>query len=87
MDGAYDMVRFQEVAKYGRASGVEFGPVDVVPFAEAFGAHELRIERPEQIAPTLKKALALQGPVVIGIPVDYRDNHQLMEMVHPHVLN
>ena len=30
IDGAYDMVRFQEMARYGRASGVEFGPVDVV---------------------------------------------------------
>ena len=30
IDGSYDMVRFQEVAKYGRASGVDFGPVDVV---------------------------------------------------------
>src|SRR5262249_13256892 len=87
IDGSYDMVRFQAVAKYGRASGVEFGPVHVVPFAEAFGAHGLRIERPEQSAPTLKKALAMQGPVVIGITVDYRDNHQLMEIVHPHVLN
>ena len=87
MDGAYDMVRFQAMAKYGRASGVEFGPVDVVPFAEAFGAKGLRIESPDQIAPTLKRALAIQGPVVIGIPVDYRDNHQLMEMVHPNVLN
>ena len=64
MDGAYDMVRFQAMAKYGRASGVEFGPVDVVPFAEAFGAHGLRIDRPDQIAPTLKRALAMQGPVV-----------------------
>jgi acetolactate synthase I/II/III large subunit len=87
IDGAYDMVRFQEMAKYGRASGVEFGPVDVVPFAEAFGAHGLRIDRPEQIAPTLKRALAMQGPVVVGIPVDYRDNHRLMEIVHPHVFN
>ena len=87
IDGAYDMVRFQEMAKYGRASGVEFGPVDVVPFAEAFGAKGLKIESPEQIAPTLKRALAMQGPVVVGIPVDYRDNHRLMEMVHPHVFN
>jgi acetolactate synthase I/II/III large subunit len=38
------MVRFQEIAKYGRASGVEFGPVDVVTLARAFGAHGLRIE-------------------------------------------
>ena len=87
IDGAYDMVRFQEMAKYGRASGVEFGPVDVVRFAEAFGAHGLRIDRPEQVAPTLKRALAMQGPVLIGIPVDYRDNQRLMEMVHPNVLN
>ncbi|HUO09395.1 MAG TPA: acetolactate synthase AlsS [Phycisphaerae bacterium] len=87
IDGSYDMVRFQEIAKYDRASGVDFGPVDVVTFAQSFGAHGLRIERPEQIAPTLKKALAMQGPVVIGIPVDYRDNHELMEMVHPSVLN
>ena len=64
-----------------------FGPVDVVRFAEAFGAHGLTIERPDQIAPTLKRALAMQGPVVVGIPVDYRDNHRFMEIVHPNVLN
>jgi acetolactate synthase-1/2/3 large subunit len=87
IDGAYDMVRFQEMAKYGRASGVDFGPVDVVRFADAFGAQGLRIEAPDAIAPTLKRALAREGPVVIGIPVDYRDNHRLMEMVHPNVLN
>jgi acetolactate synthase-1/2/3 large subunit len=87
IDGAYDMVRFQEMAKYGRASGVEFGPVDVVRFAEAFGAKGLRIEAPDEIAPTLKQALTLDGPVVVGIPVDYRDNHLLMDMVHPRVLN
>src|SRR6516225_2372499 len=82
IDGAYDMVGFQEMAKYGRASGVEFSPVDVVQFAESFGARGLRIDNPDEIAPTLKKALATEGPVVIGVPVDYRDNHQLMDMVH-----
>ncbi len=89
IDGSYDMVRFQEVAKYGRGSGVDFGPVDVdiVRFAEAFGAKGLRIERPEEIAPTLKKALAMEGPVLVGVPVDYRDNHRLMEIVHPEALN
>jgi acetolactate synthase-1/2/3 large subunit len=87
IDGAYDMVRFQEVAKYGRASGVEFGPVDIVPFAESFGARGLMIRKPDDIAPTLKRALNMEGPVVVGIPVDYRDNHLLMDMVHPAALN
>jgi len=82
IDGAYDMVRFQEMAKYGRPSGVDFGPVDLVRFAEAFGAQGFQIESPNQIAPTLKKALDMPGPVLIGVPVDYRDNHTLMEIVH-----
>ena len=86
-DGSYDMVAFQEVAKYGRRSGVDFGPVDVVKYAEAFGAKGLRIEAPDQILPTIKKALELQGPVVIAIPVDYRDNHKFMEIIHPSALN
>ncbi len=87
IDGSYDMVRFQAVAKYGRASGVDFGPVDVVRFAEAFGAKGLRIETPDQISSTIKKALEMQGPVIIGIPVDYRDNHRLMEILQPDVLD
>lgn len=87
IDGSYDMVRFQEIAKYGRASGVEFGPVDVVTFAESFGAKGMLIRSPDQIASTLKSALEIPVPVVIGIPVDYRDNHRLMEVVHPDALN
>ena len=87
MDGHYDMVRFQQMAKYGRQAAVEFGPVDVVGIARACGAEGMMIRRPEDIAPTLKKALAMQGPVVVGIPVDYRDNHKLMEIMHPGALN
>ena len=87
IDGFYDMVGIQEMAKYGRLSGVKLGPVDVVRFAEAFGAKGLKIERPEEISSTLKKALAMQGPVIVGVPVDYRDNHRLMENVHPDALN
>ena len=87
IDGSYDMVRFQAVSKYGRASGVDFGPVDVVGFAEAFGARGLNIETPDQLACTLQRALEMHGPVVIGIPVDYRDNYQLMGIVYPKALD
>ena len=46
--------------------------VDFVKLAESFGATGLKIEHPDQIAPMLKKALAMHGPVVVAIPVDYR---------------
>ena len=82
IDGTYDMVGTQEQLKYGRTSGVDFGPVDPVRYAEAFGATGMMINTPDDIAPTLKKALDIEGPVIIGVHVDYRDNHGLFEMVH-----
>jgi acetolactate synthase I/II/III large subunit len=87
IDGAYDMVAFQEFAKYKRTSGTKFGFVDVVRFAQAFGAQGLMIETPDQITSTLKNALEMQGPVIVGVPVDYQDNHKFMEMVHLSALN
>ena len=68
-------------------TGVDFGPVNVVRFAEAFGAKGLKIETSDQISSTTKKALTIQGPVMVGVPVDYRDNHQFMEILHPSALN
>jgi acetolactate synthase-1/2/3 large subunit len=83
IDGSYDMVGVQEKAKYGRTSGVDLGPVDVVKYAEAFGATGLMIRSPDQITPVLKQALNYhQGPVVVGVHVDYRDNHKLFETVN-----
>jgi acetolactate synthase-1/2/3 large subunit len=87
IDGAYDMVAVQEHAKYKRTSGVEFGPVDVVKYADAFGAHGCMINSPDEIAPALRKAFETSGPFLMGIRVDYRDNHSLFESVHEHLLN
>jgi acetolactate synthase I/II/III large subunit len=67
--------------KYGRTSGVDFGPIDYVKYAEAFGAKGLMIKSPDEIAPAIKKAFDMSGPVIVGVHVNYQDNHQLFEMV------
>src|ERR1700679_76169 len=77
----------QEQPKYKRTSGVHFGPVDVVKYAEAFGAAGFMVDAPDQIGLTLKKAFEIPGPVLIGIQVGYRDNHKLFEKVHEQLLN
>jgi acetolactate synthase I/II/III large subunit len=82
VDGTYDMVAVQEMLKYGRTSGIKLGPIDYVKYAEAFGAKGLMIEKPDDIVPVMKKAFDTQGPVIVGVHVDYRDNHELFEMVH-----
>ena len=86
IDGSYDMVAVQERAKYKRTSGVDFGPVDIVKYAEAFGAKGLFINSSYEIGQQLRKAFEMSGPVLIGINVDYRDNHLLFEKVHKHLL-
>jgi acetolactate synthase I/II/III large subunit len=86
IDGFYDMVKFQEIHKYGRAAAVEFGPVDVVGYAEAFGAKGFMVNDAAELRPTLRKAMEMSGPVLIGVPVDYSDNHELMEGLRPNIL-
>jgi acetolactate synthase I/II/III large subunit len=81
IDGTYDMVATQEKLKYGRTSGTDFGPIDYIKYAEAFGATGLMINTPSDIAPVMKKAFDIPGPVIVGVHVDYRDNHSLFEMV------
>lgn len=84
-DGRYNMVEFQEEMKYGRSSGVDFGPVDFVKYAESFGAKGYRATSKEDFAETLAQALvdADQGPVLIDVPIDYKDNIKLGETILP----
>jgi acetolactate synthase-1/2/3 large subunit len=86
-DGSYNMVAFQEIIKYGRESGTRFGEPDIVKFAESFGATGLRIASADQLDATVKRALELSGPVVVDVPIDYRDNLALGDMLHPGQFN
>jgi acetolactate synthase I/II/III large subunit len=81
IDGSYDMVAEQEILKYNRPSGTDFGPVDPVKYAEAFGATGLMVRSPEQISSVLKQAFDTSGPVLLGVHVDDRDNRKMFEQV------
>lgn len=74
-DGHYDMVKFQQEKKYGRASAVDFGGIDFVKYAESFGAKGLRVNKPEDLHKVMTEAFNYNdGPVIVDIPVDYSDN-------------
>lgn len=84
-DSTYDMVAFQQKMKYKRTSGVDFGNIDIVKYAESFGATGLRVNSPDELAIVLQKSLDIEGPVVIDIPVDYSDNIHLAEQRFPKI--
>lgn len=86
-DGYYDMVKFQEEAKYGKNAGVKFGPVDYVKYAESFGAKGLRATNVDELATALDQAQKEAGPVIIDIPVDYSDNIELKSALLKNILN
>ncbi|QMU07852.1 acetolactate synthase AlsS [Levilactobacillus suantsaii] len=86
-DGHYNMVEFQEQAKYGRDAGIDIGHVDFTKYAESFGATGLHADTPDQVAAALKQAFATAGPTVIDIPVDYSDNSKFTSTLLKDVLN
>ena len=81
IDGTYDMVAVQEALKYGRKSGIDLGPVDLPKYAEAFGATGRMIRTPDERAHVLNEELHHTDPIIVGVHVDYSDNHKLFEMV------
>lgn len=79
---SYDMVSFQEEARYGRTAGVALGEYDVVAYAQSFGCKGYRIQSAEELGPVLREALQSPAPVLIDIPIDYSENLKLMQNVH-----
>ncbi|HGO3993885.1 TPA: acetolactate synthase AlsS [Staphylococcus aureus] len=86
-DGKYNMVEFQEEMKYKRSSGVDFGPVDFVKYAESFGAKGLRVTNQAELEVAIKEGYETDGPVLIDIPVNYKDNIKLSTNMLPDVFN
>ncbi len=86
-DSAYGLIEWKQMNQFGRKSNIDFTNPDFVKYAESFGAKGYRIEKGEQLLPTLKKALADNTVSVIDCPVDYSENLKLTgklgEMVCP----
>ncbi len=60
----------QELSYPGRISASMFTDIDFVAIAKAFGAYGFRIEKPEDIVPTVKNALDINGPVILEAIID-----------------
>lgn len=82
-DGTYNMVLEQELMKYQRKSGVDFGQVHIPDFAKSFGALGLELTHPDQFQELYQEAMQSKKPVLIDVPIDYSDNLSLFEVTDP----
>lgn len=80
-DGTYNMVKEQQLMKYHRDSGVNLGHLDLVKYAESFGAVGEVLSSADQIPLILKKYEHHIGPVLVQVPINYHDNPELFKMI------
>lgn len=84
VDGSYDMVREQQLLKYKRETAVKFNPIDLVKYAQSFGATGYRVNHSSELADILATALADKTVSIIEVPIDYSDSLELFKTVHQH---
>lgn len=78
-DQAYGLIKWKMDLELGRHSSVDFHNPNFVKYAESFGAKGYRINRTDELLPTLKSVLEDDAISVITCPVDYSQNMELTE--------
>ena len=78
-DDGYGLIDWKQRAEFGRPFGVEFGNPDLVDYAHSFGIPGFRAESSADLYPTLMRALAVDGPSLVDVPIDYAENLRLTE--------
>lgn len=84
-DGTYNMVLEQEVLKYKRESGVRIGKIDIISYAEAFGAKGYEMKSISDFKTIMDEAVQSKVPVLINIPIDYSENRDLFVKLNDNV--
>jgi acetolactate synthase-1/2/3 large subunit len=78
-DSEYGLITWHQLRHFGRPSNIAFKNPDFVKYAESFGAKGYRVERAEDLVPTLKRALEDKVVAIVDCPVDYSENMKLTQ--------
>jgi acetolactate synthase I/II/III large subunit len=76
-DSEYGLITWHQLRHFGRPSHITFKNPDFVKYAESFGAKGYRVERAEDLIPTLKRALDDTVVAIVDCQVDYSENMKL----------
>ena len=73
-DNEYGLIAWKQEDHFGRHTDLSFGNPDWNTLAKAFGWHGHYVENSANLAATLETALGEDGPSLVVIPIDYREN-------------
>ena len=78
-DHAYGLIEWKQENEFGKHTNLSFDNPDWLKLADAFGWHGHSVENSRDLVATLEQAFAEEGPSLIVIPIDYRENLKLTE--------
>ena len=79
-DDGYGLIDWKQRNEFGRPFGVEFGNPDFVALARSFGMPGVPRRRLRGAGrDACADALAVDGPALVEVPIDYRENLRLTE--------
>ncbi len=76
-DFAYGLIAWKQKTQFGRHTDLGFGNPDWLELAHSFGWNAHRVARSRELRGVLDRALAEEGPSLVVIPIDYRENELL----------
>ncbi|UZW14913.1 acetolactate synthase large subunit [Clostridium pasteurianum] len=76
-DSSYGLIKWKQQDQYGKTCSVDFTNPDFVKMAESMYGKGYRIEKAEELIPTLEEAFKQTVPVIIDCRVDYGENVKL----------
>jgi acetolactate synthase-1/2/3 large subunit len=78
-DHAYGLIAWKQQGEFGHHTDLAFGNPDWMKLADAFGWHGHHVVNSVDLAAALRQALDENGPSLVVVPIDYRENMLLTE--------
>ena len=78
-DNEYGLIKWKQQVRFGDHADLTFTNPDWSKLAEAFGCRGIRCEDSTQLGSALEEAFSVDSPMLLVIPIDYRENMKLTE--------
>lgn len=78
-DNAYGLISWKQETEFARHTDLSFGNPDWLTLASSFGWHGHYVADSRDLAATLEHALDEEGPSLLVVPIDYRENPKLTQ--------
>ena len=80
-DKAYGLIAWKQQKQFGRHTDLAFGNPKWTTLAQAFGWRGHYVEKSVDLRDTLEAAFTEEGPSLVVIPIDYRENAVLAKKI------